>query len=350
MAENPRLMTLITAVLEGRLTDQEGRELADLLRNDPQARRLYVQHCMMDGMLREEDDLLAPFEAGSESSDVAPLPVAELADVPGGPVVPAWRAPVRYAVFGLACAAAGVAAALFVARPLFVPDSQIADRIDAPPAEAKILVRETRLSDGSTVQLAPQSSIALRYSESERALDLEGGEAHFAVAHDEARPFVVAAGAIRVRAVGTAFDVRRVRARVVVTVIEGKVEMARSGDAAATGAFGAIVVPAGSRVVWDDETPRSAPVLAAVEPSRALSWREGRLEYVREPLWAVVADLNRYSERPVEIADAKLRNLHVTTTVHTDSIREWLTGLPGTLPVGVEFENGRTVIVDVAAR
>ena len=102
--------------------------------------------------------------------------------------------------------------------------------------------------------------------------------------------------------------------------------------------------------MWDDETPRSAPVLAAIEPARALSWREGRLEYTREPLWAVVADLNRYSDRPIEIADAKLRNLFVTTTILTESIPEWLAGLHGTLPVGVKFEDSRTVILDVAAR
>ncbi len=39
-------------------------------------------------------------------------------------------------------------------------------------------------------------------------MKLEAGEAHFAVAPDAARPFVVRVGGVAVRAVGTAFNVR----------------------------------------------------------------------------------------------------------------------------------------------
>ena len=42
-----------------------------------------------------------------------------------------------------------------------------------------------------------------------REVTLTRGEAWFKVAHDKTRPFIVSAGRIRVRAVGTAFSVRR---------------------------------------------------------------------------------------------------------------------------------------------
>src|SRR5260370_1274200 len=60
---------------------------------------------------------------------------------------------------------------------------------------------------------------------------LTRGEAHLAVAKDSSRPFIVTAGGVSVRAVGTAFNVRRVEQRVEVFVTEGKVRI----DSAAKG-------------------------------------------------------------------------------------------------------------------
>src|SRR3546814_10056817 len=55
-------------------------------------------------------------------------------------------------------------------------------------------------------------------------ITLEEGEAWFQVAHDAHRPFVVDVGSVRIRAVGTAFSVRRNPEGVDVMVTEGVVE------------------------------------------------------------------------------------------------------------------------------
>src|SRR5690606_34952861 len=103
-------------------------------------------------------------------------------------------------------------------------------------AEHKALV----LPDGSTVRLGALTSISLNYTDEMRYLVLEGGEAFFEVARDQRRPFIVQTGAITVKAVGTAFNVRRAAERVSVTVSEGAVDVVRkpanqgaSSDAAA---------------------------------------------------------------------------------------------------------------------
>ena len=49
------------------------------------------------------------------------------------------------------------------------------------------------------------TTLDVRFQKTERAVKLDRGEAWFQVAKDRARPFVVAAGGIRVQAVGTAF-------------------------------------------------------------------------------------------------------------------------------------------------
>ncbi|MEN9634272.1 MAG: hypothetical protein RL077_2676, partial [Verrucomicrobiota bacterium] len=91
-----------------------------------------------------------------------------------------------------------------------------------------------RLDDGSTLELNAASAVRVQFTAAERHVKLESGEAHFAVAHDTARPFIVSAGGIAVRAVGTAFNVRYATGGdIEVTVTEGKVRIGQSGPASA---------------------------------------------------------------------------------------------------------------------
>src|SRR6202008_2663400 len=61
------------------------------------------------------------------------------------------------------------------------------------------------------------------YSEHARTLELDHGRARFDVAHDVTRPFTVTAGSETVVAVGTSFNVERLGATVLVTLIQGHV-------------------------------------------------------------------------------------------------------------------------------
>jgi transmembrane sensor len=83
--------------------------------------------------------------------------------------------------------------------------------------------RSIQFEDGSTVELNSRSKIRVKYSKQERDVELIDGQALFHVAHDVNRPFIVAVGATRVRAVGTQFDVYKKSSVVVVTVVEGRV-------------------------------------------------------------------------------------------------------------------------------
>lgn len=99
-------------------------------------------------------------------------------------------------------------------------------------------LRQLSLADGSKVQLNTDSAVIVNFSREERRVRLERGEAHFTVAKDPARPFIVMAGGIDVRAVGTAFNVRLLSDSVDVLVTDGKV------------AVGAAVT-----TVWDAPSP-----------------------------------------------------------------------------------------------
>lgn len=210
----------------------------------------------------------------------------------------------------------------------------ISNRSEQPPALA-VDVRETRLPDGSTVELAPRSSVSPHYTHDSRLLVMEGdsGEAYFSVARNPQRPFVVQVGTMRVRALGTAFNVRRADDRIVVSVTHGVVEVC--GDHEQRGPDGCgTKVAAGNRLVWlaNDAEPSVEP---ATEAS-TLAWRQGRLEYHNEPLASVIADVNRYSRRPIVIDDPAAGEILFTGTVFTQATDAWIDALPQVFPVTLE--------------
>lgn len=98
----------------------------------------------------------------------------------------------------------------------------------APLALQAVGPRVVALADGTEVRLNAGSEIVERFSADERRVELTRGEAHFTVTKDPARPFVVDAGGLRVRAIGTAFNVSRAAARTEVLVTEGRVAVALS--------------------------------------------------------------------------------------------------------------------------
>jgi transmembrane sensor len=68
--------------------------------------------------------------------------------------------------------------------------------------------RNVTLADGSVVTLNTNTIVESDLRHRTREIYLLKGEAHFQVAHDRSRPFLVHAGDAVVRAVGTAFEVR----------------------------------------------------------------------------------------------------------------------------------------------
>jgi transmembrane sensor len=163
-----------------------------------------------------------------------------------------------------------------------------------------------RLNDGSTLELNAASAVRVSFSAAERHVELEAGEAHFAVAPDAARPFVVTAGDILVRAVGTAFNVRFSTAGVEVIVVEGKVEVGKRGPDSFAAAE-APLVAAGERIMLPNEAP--APAVEKISPAalrQALAWQARMVEFADAPLAEVVTRFNARNRVQVFLADAEL--------------------------------------------
>lgn len=235
------------------------------------------------------------------------------------------RAPSRIA-FALA---AGLAAVAVIGGALFLTQRHGPESSRAYASE-RAGHRDIDLPDGSSIELGGASAITARYGRDIRAVDLEAGEAFFRVAHAE-RPFVVTAGPLRIRDLGTAFNVRRTGDRVTVAVTEGRVRVSPSTDESDGGT---VELGAGREVSFDPET--KAMRILDVDPAVATAWRENRLEFVNEPLSSVLDNVNRYSRRPIRMTDPMLARLTFTGTVQVDTIDSWVSALPRVFPVRID--------------
>lgn len=270
-------------------------------------------------------------------AEFAPAPAAA---APAPVLRPDFRRRTAFAAALGALAAAAAVAFVFVReRP--------APREATPAlfASAEAAVRSATLPDGSTVRLNTGAAIALRFSAGERAVDLVRGEAHFDVAKNPARPFVVQAGPLAVRAVGTAFNVRRAADRTEVIVTEGRVQLttAAVGAAPLLGAGQRAVLPAVSAAA-----PAPALVvaqLAATEIAQALAWQEPLLRLGGATLAELAAEFERHTGRRIVLADPALAGLRIGGRFRADDIDGFANVLANTFEIEMERTADGTLVL-----
>lgn len=153
-----------------------------------------------------------------------------------------------------------------------------------------------QLDDGSLLHLDTDSRVEVRYSRTGRNLVLSRGQALFDVAPDVDRPFLVKAGLTSVRALGTRFDVRRDGGRVQVTLIEGRVDVVNAAQTPERWRLApGEQITTRSKATGQPAHPRK------VDAEAVSSWTEGRIEFQATPLATAVAEMNRYTVRPITL-------------------------------------------------
>lgn len=206
----------------------------------------------------------------------------------------------------------------------------------APTVAKKNYLRvneQIALPDGSRAELRDGSTLDVRYTAGERRVRLTGGEAQFSVMKDAARPFVVEAGGVAVRAVGTVFDVRLSRASVEVLVTEGKVRVGRAAVEA-----GKIFEPrasdpepptvaAGERAVVSLTDRTALPAVTEISPDeirRELAWQAPRLKFDETPLAEAVAEFNRRNRHQLVLGDTAVGAELIGGTFSPDNVEAFV--------------------------
>ena len=247
-----------------------------------------------------------------------------------------WLAPLA--------AAAAVALGFVAFRPAPVGEPAGSARVVRHSAEVRTL------TDGSVVELNHGAEIEVDFAGAERRIRLVRGEAHFTVAKlGPDRPFIVTAGDVRVRAVGTVFNVRLRDDDVEVLVTEGKVRVDPPKPAEVDLVLNAVMLQAGDRtsVSVAGPTPAPLPVTAAsaAEIERELAWQGLRLEFDDMPLGQAIAEFNRHGAAGLVIADRDLAALRIAGNFRADNAAAFVRLLESDWGVAAETDaGGRTVL------
>ena len=199
------------------------------------------------------------------------------------------------------------------------------------------------LPDGSHVEFKSGAQIETEFGPSIRRIILKAGEAHFAVTKDAARPFVVVARNVEVRAIGTAFSVDLNQLDVAVLVTSGRVAVMVPSEEDSPGSVRTVELVAGEQAVM---RPADGPVRVAKltpgDTASRLDWRVRRFEFSATRLAEAVALFNRYGGTQLTL-DPTLNDLRLSGSLRADDLDALLLLLRGEFSIIAESRADGTV-------
>lgn len=163
------------------------------------------------------------------------------------------------------------------------------------------------LADGTEVKLNGNSKLVYphRFEKGkERVVSLEG-EAFFRVRHNAEAPFVVDAGSILTKDLGTAFNVKAFPVgECKVTLVEGSVAVVAKG-----GKHDPVVLSPGQEFSANQETMQS--LVKTVDAEETTAWADGVYCYRDKTLEYVVSDLAAHYQLGVDFRNLSVKTVHL---------------------------------------
>jgi ferric-dicitrate binding protein FerR (iron transport regulator) len=217
-----------------------------------------------------------------------------------------------------------------------------------------------RLADGSRVTLAPQTTLTVApgFGGETRTLSLRG-EAYFDVASGSRAPFIVSAGHVRARVLGTAFDVRSypdehdVRLAVVsgrISVSAPRTDRGTSARAHAHAHAHAPVQPlslvlAQGMVGHIGDSTATVVQETAEEAQAYARWTDGKLVFHEAPVTEILAAIGQWYGYDFRVADSSVVRGRLTVTIDSQSTESIMAVLRTMLNVSMTFDgkDGRIV-------
>jgi len=210
----------------------------------------------------------------------------------------------------LRLAVAGAALAVVVALGVWVKAPTVHETAKLTYTTGVGESRRVVLPDGSIVHLNTQSRVSWIGDAKDRRVALEKGEALFEVAHDSTRPFRVIVGNSEIRDLATEFDVyRKSNGSVVVTVLKGQVAIKELAVGDNQPAWPERLLKPNEQIEYAQASLISD--VHAVPASAAARWLDGLLITEHQPFATVVSELNRYTTKPILIADPRVESAAV---------------------------------------
>lgn len=195
--------------------------------------------------------------------------------------------------------------------------------------------RTEQLPDGTRVTLNTQTALQVRYGRQRREVVLQHGEAMFDVTHDAKRPFVVTAADGSIVDLGTQFEVRKENGTAIVTLLQGRVEVAARDE---------------RKQLTPGEQARYGARIAGisvrqVDTGAVTAWLHGRLDFNGMPLAEAVEEANRYSAVKLRLGDPKLTNMPVGGSFRAGDNAAIAAALSAVFPVRVARSDAHEIVL-----
>ncbi len=161
------------------------------------------------------------------------------------------------------------------------------------------------LADGTEVKLNGESKIVYphQFKGKQRMVYLEG-EAFFKVRHDVNRPFLVEAGGIVTRDLGTSFNISAYSGQdCKVTLVEGSVEVLAKGK------HQPVVLTPGQQ--FSLQQSQNVENIKSVDTEETTAWADGVLYFRDQTLEYVVDELAAYYKVQVDFRNQQAKSMHL---------------------------------------
>ncbi len=205
------------------------------------------------------------------------------------------------------------------------------------PEELNIATIDEKMNvtfpDGSTGILNKNSSFTFLEKFGDERYVTFTGEAYFDI-KKSSKPFVINAGNVEVRVLGTAFNLVKSDSEVELYVERGLVAFEKDGESTK--------VKAGLKAVFDKST---GEVSIIENPSvNITSWNTGILEFNDTPMTQVAEDLQEFYNTEVAFDNTRIGNCHLTITFEKTPLSQVARDLESVLGVSVDVQENRIVI------
>ncbi|MEI7422903.1 MAG: FecR domain-containing protein [Prolixibacteraceae bacterium] len=194
-----------------------------------------------------------------------------------------------------------------------------------------------QLADGTTVYLNSGSKLIFptAFSGENRKVELSG-EAFFDVTPNPGKPFIVRAGKIDVKVLGTSFNLKAYShsQEISTTLVHGKVVL-ESEQGGVSKQFASL--NPSERAVYNSRSGQ-VHVTKEEELDKFIAWKDGKLVFSNDPIEEMAEKLGIWYNVKVKIDSESLKNLRFTATFTEEPIEQVLELLSKSAPIRYKIQ------------
>ena len=190
-------------------------------------------------------------------------------------------------------------------------------------------ISNVTMSDGSNVKLNAGSKITFNevFAGNIREVALEG-EAFFDVARNEEKPFIISAGDVKVKVLGTSFDVKAFNEEnlTMITVVSGRVSVAVDDEE--------LILLPNEQACFSKSSGKLQ--FKKVDATTFTKWMNGTLYFEQTPIRDVVVHLERWYDVDITVNNTQILDKKITGEYTNASLKTVLRALE--FSIGIKYK------------